>query len=241
MTKPALLLPPRMTPPSATSPAPATSSESTASPENAASEPDPEQETTQPEPGPDPNPRPDPRPDPDPEPTPGARPPRRAGAGPSDPDDADEAGDDADATADDEAHRGQDGPQDEARSLTPPQDWPWLERGDGNGVDKHPVDEDTGLVMYVGEDRALDYGTVVNLVNRFADALDKDGRTFPEAQKRLLLRRVRDEGGDDSFGLSLEAQLRIILTTLTDFGYDQAYAERRLAHALRNLGYPPPT
>lgn len=118
---------------------------------------------------------------------------------------------DGDGELDDDAY----GPEDRGSGLigehaheTPhPEDWPYLERGDEKGLDKHPYCEDCGLVKHVGPDRPLPGGGLVNLVARVRDRLEREGRTVTDAQKRLVMQRLRDGNVDDDWGLDRATQL----------------------------------
>lgn len=94
-----------------------------------------------------------------------------------------------------------------AHETPHPQDWPYLERGDEKGIDKHPYCEDCGLVKHVGPDRPLPGGGLVNLVARVRDRLEREGRTVTDAQKRLVMQRLRDGNVDDDWGLDRATQL----------------------------------
>lgn len=88
--------------------------------------------------------------------------------------------------------------------------WPWLPI-EGNGVlAHHPYCSDCGLVRAVGSNRAVDLGGLVNLMARLYRALREGGHKITEAQRRLVMARLRSAGADDSFGLTRASQQRLV-------------------------------
>lgn len=122
-------------------------------------------------------------------------------------------------------------------AIAHPSKWPWLERGDGKGLDRHPYDPGSGLVKYVGADRALKPGAIVNLLARLRERVDRDGRKIADVQQRLILKRLHARRADDPFGLKLHTQLRMIEETVREItGFDRAYLRDKLVEAFEDLG-----
>lgn len=67
-----------------------------------------------------------------------------------------------------------------------------------------------GKVAALGSRRALDLGGLLNLLARLVNALARDGRRVTDVQRRLIVRRLRATEADDRFGLTWEAQVKLI-------------------------------
>lgn len=104
--------------------------------------------------------------------------------------------------------------------------WPWLPKAGHGDLAKHPYCKVCGQVAVVGADRALKVGTLVNVLAALAKRVRKDGRRLTEAQRRLVLQHLQREGADDPFGLTREAQFRVLEEALARYaGFEKAYLE----------------
>lgn len=100
--------------------------------------------------------------------------------------------------------------------VAPSASWPWMPTVAKGILARHPWCEECGQIQVVGADRAISRGGIANLLGRVERRLRQDGLKFTEAQKRLVMMRLARTGADDTFGLSHEAQLRIIQCAVSD-------------------------
>lgn len=95
--------------------------------------------------------------------------------------------------------------------------WVWLPVAHQGLAARHPWCRDCGEVKHVGSARALDIGGLTNLIARFERLLGEHGRRLTEAQRRLVVNRLRELQADDTFGLSRDAQMKILADTLARY------------------------
>lgn len=100
--------------------------------------------------------------------------------------------------------------------VAPAGTWPWLPTVGKGILARHPWCENCGEVQVVGADRAISRGGIANLLGRLDRRLRQNGLKFTEAQKRLVMLRLASAGADDTFGLSHEAQFRIIQCAVSE-------------------------
>lgn len=98
----------------------------------------------------------------------------------------------------------------DAHRIARPDEWPWLPVAISGILARHPYCSDCGLIRAVGADRALDMGGIANLLGRFGRLLRDVGLRFTDVQRRLVVQRFKAAQGDDPFGLSRGAQLRLL-------------------------------
>lgn len=89
-------------------------------------------------------------------------------------------------------------------------DWPWLPTLDHGTLAPHPWCVECGRVAAVGSARALDLGGLLNLLGRLTERLRREGYKLTEAQRRLIVKRLEALEADDRFGLTREAQQRMV-------------------------------
>jgi hypothetical protein len=150
-------------------------------------------------------------------------------------DETDEAGDDGDDYGPEDRGSGLIG--EHAHETPHPSRWPYLERGDDKGMDRHPYCEDCGLVKYVGPDRPLPGGGLVNLLGRLKDRLEREGRTLADAQKRVILQRLRDRNVDDNWGQDRATQLAAFEEVVSEVtGVEESFVHGLLHDILEREG-----
>lgn len=92
--------------------------------------------------------------------------------------------------------------------------WPWLPTKRGGPTMPHPYCRKCGLVKFVGSDRAMDVGALMNLMGRFERLLAQWGQRVTEAQRRLIARQLAALDVSDPFGLSRAAQMHVLADVL---------------------------
>lgn len=95
-------------------------------------------------------------------------------------------------------------------NIAPRDTWAWLPTQDRGFLMPHPWCADCGEVAALGTSRGLDFGGLVNLLGRLARRLKEHGHRLTEAQQRLIVRDIKKSDLDDRFGLSRDAQLKIL-------------------------------
>lgn len=100
--------------------------------------------------------------------------------------------------------------------IAPSTTWPWMPMV-GNGVlAKHPWCDICGEIQVLGSERAVPLGSLANVIGRLDRRLRHDGLKITEVQKRLLMQRIAQVGGADTFSLPYEAQFRIVQCAVSD-------------------------
>jgi hypothetical protein len=113
--------------------------------------------------------------------------------------------------------RGEDAGKRVAHRLAEPSKWPWLPT-QGNGVlAQHPWCKDCGLVKTVGAERARDFGGLVNLLGALQRRLEEHGYRVTEAQKRLIVKKLRELEADDTFALTRVSQERALTQVVSRY------------------------
>lgn len=109
------------------------------------------------------------------------------------------------------------GPADDLHSVAPPTEWPWLPTHDDSGLAKHPYCEDCGQVKTIGRESGLKMGTLTNLLGKVKRQLGDEGDRITEAQSRLILKKLRQEGGDDGFAVPRSTQIELLAEAVEDY------------------------
>lgn len=87
---------------------------------------------------------------------------------------------------------------------------PWLPKQIKGDLAPHPYCPECGEVKAIGGRKGLDQGGLVNLVARLEKDLERDGHVVTDVQKRLLMKRIRDEELDDAYGFTRSRQLELV-------------------------------
>lgn len=105
-------------------------------------------------------------------------------------------------------------PQGCEHQNAPPRSWPWFPTQNHGHLEKHPWCRKCGQVAAVGGERALNYGGLVNELALIERRLAQGGRRLTEAQKRLILRHLRELNATDRYALTRTAQARLFYQTI---------------------------